>query len=65
MVVILTGDPVLMDMEALVQWTRRAKGTIRKHCVPIRYEPDRRALYDARACADLLLNVPQRRACPR
>lgn len=60
MVVIRTPDAILMDRVALAQWTTRSVRVIRQHCVPIRYEPGGRALYDARACADLLLTVARR-----
>jgi hypothetical protein len=61
MVVVKRTEMVLMDRPALAEWTRRSVRVIRQHCVVIEYDSAGRALYDARASADLLLTVPQRR----
>jgi hypothetical protein len=61
-VVITSTEPVLMDREALAQWTTRSVEVIRKRCTPVEYGSDGRAMYDARQCADLLLKV---RRCRR
>lgn len=58
---IRTTEIVLMDRAALAQWTARSVRVIRQHCTPVDFDEIGRALYDARACADLLLKVPQRR----
>lgn len=58
---IRTTEIVLMDRGALALWTVRSVRVIRQHCVPVEYDAAGRALYDARACADLLVKVPQRR----
>lgn len=64
MVVIHATEMVLMDREALSTLTGRSPEVIRKHCTPVTYGENHRAMYDARACADLLLKVRQLRACP-
>lgn len=59
-IVIHQSERVLMDREALAQWTRRSVRVIREHC-PVAERGDRgKALYDAKACAELLEDVPQR-----
>lgn len=62
MVVLTRAEIVLMDREALAEWTRRSPEVIRKRCTVVEYGPGKRALYDAQASADLLRNVPRRSA---
>jgi hypothetical protein len=54
------ADRVLMDREALAQWTERSIHTIRFRCAVAEYDEMGRALYDAEACADLLRSIPTR-----
>jgi len=60
MVVVKRAEIVLMDRAALAEWTGRSARVIRQHCVATEYDETGRAMYDARASADLLLKVPQR-----
>lgn len=61
MVVVRRGDRVLMDREALAQWTGRPVRTIRQHCTVTDRGDHGRALYDAEAGAALLRTIPARR----
>jgi len=60
-VVIRQPGRVLMDRQALAQWTRRSIRVIREHCQPIARGTRNAALYDADECASLLDQVPRRR----
>lgn len=60
MLVIRQPDRILMDREALAQWTRRSVRVIREHCEPVARGARRKALYDAEACTEVLEKVPQR-----
>lgn len=61
MVVVRRGDRVLMDREALAQWTGRPLRTIRQHCMVTERGDHDRALYDAEASAAQLRTIPARR----
>jgi hypothetical protein len=55
----VTDDLVLMDREALAQWTHRSVHTIRAKCAVHSYAADGRAMYDAHECAKTLDGVAQ------
>lgn len=62
MKVVRQEGPVLLDREALAQWTKRSVNTIRARCRPVDYDgADGRALYDAEACVQVLALIPTRR----
>jgi hypothetical protein len=51
---------IVIDREALAVMLSRPERTIREHCTVIGYDHRGRALYDGKACALVLQQVPTR-----
>jgi len=56
-VVPVTKELVLMDRQALAQWTRRSAHTIRAKCPVHSYDEQGRAMYDVGECERILMTI--------